>query len=217
MRGPHIVGAHREDDLAAQVADEDRGELKRERERRQEEVPEVLGHGLPEARDREPLQREAEEQDQEDPKPEVRRGEREEETDADELVGPPPFVYRGEDPEGERDDGRQAHGVGRQRERDRDTCEHEIADRLAVQQRLAHVAVRESRHEVPVLLEDRSVQAELLAKLRGLLVRRAVAQDQEGGIARKDPHHAEDHDGHAEQDEGHEDEASADVGGATHQ
>src|SRR5206468_10847173 len=122
------------------------------------------------------MQREAEEEDQEDSKPEVRRRQREEETDADELIGPPPLVYRGKDPESERDDGRQAHGVRRQRERDRNTCEHEVSHRLAVQQRLAHVAVRESRDEVPVLLEDRSIQAKLLAKLRGLLVSRAVAK-----------------------------------------
>ena len=74
----------------------------------------------------------------------------------------------------------------------------------------------EPRYEHPVLLEKGSVQAELLAKLRGFLVGRAVAEDQERGVAWKDPDHAEDHDGDAEQDESHEDEASADVGGATH-
>src|SRR6266566_2300061 len=85
-----------------------------------------------------------------------------------------------------------------------------------MEQRLAHVAAGESGDEHPVLLEKGSIEAELLAKLRGFLVGRAVAEDQERRVPWKDSDHTEDDDGDAEKNEGHQDETSADVCGAAH-
>ena len=215
-RGAHVVRAQSLDDLTTQIADEDRRKLERQRERWEEQIPDVLGRGFPKAGYREPVEGEPEQKNEQDAEPEVGCRQREEETYADEMVGPPALVDRGQNPEREGDDGSEAHGIAGECQRYGYPGQHEITDLLAIQQRLAHVAVSEPRYEHPVLLEERSVQPELLAKLRGLLVRRAVTEDQERRISRQDPDHAEYDDGHAEEHERHEDETSADVGGAAH-
>src|SRR2546422_11114561 len=130
------------------------------------------------------MQGEAEQQDEQDAEPEIGRGEREKEPDPDQLVGPAALVDGRDDSESEGDDGSEAHGIAGECQRYGYPGQHEITDRLAIQQRLAHVAVSEPRYEHPVLLEERSVQPELLAKLRGLLVRRAGTADQERRICR---------------------------------
>ena len=216
MGRAYIVRAQGLDDLTPQIADEDRRKLKGQGQRGKEEIPDVLRRRLAKAGDREPMQRESEQQDEQDAEPEVGGRQREEEPDPNQLVGPAALVDGCDDAENERDDGRQTHGKGRKRERYRHPGQHEITDRLAIEERLTHVAMGEPRYEHPVLLEHRSIQTELLAKLRGLLVRRAVAEDEECRIARKDPDHTEDDDGDAEEDEGHQDKTSADVCGAAH-
>ena len=57
-RCAHKVGAHGDDDLAAQVADQHRRKLQRQGERWQEQVPDVVLECLAEASHRKPLESE---------------------------------------------------------------------------------------------------------------------------------------------------------------
>src|SRR6185503_3839195 len=110
-------------DAAAQIAYEHRRELQRERQRGQEEIPDMLREGLPITRHREEMQPKTEEQDEQDAEPEARCRQREEEPGANQMVRELILVRRRPESDGEGDDRAQGHRVGREEERDRDAPE----------------------------------------------------------------------------------------------
>ncbi len=165
------------DQRRAEVAAQHGGEGAGERQRRQEQVPEVPGEPLPVPGRREPAELEGEEDQEQDADPERGRGQRQGEQAADELVRPAVAMAGGDDGERCRDQDREHRAVGHQEQGDPGPAGEELEHRRPVAEGLPEVAGRQVPHVDRVLLDERAVQAPLPVQGADRLVARPVAED----------------------------------------
>ena len=199
---PGVVGVDRLDHARTRDARDVPEQHHHEREARQQEVLHLLG-GVRTRRgggaDREPLEPEAEDEDEDDRGHELRdRGQREA-RDGDQAVRHPPPPQAGDRAaeDAERDD--EHEGDGGELERVDERRPEQIRDRDLVLQRRAEVAVEEVREPVPVLLVERTVEPERLVEVVDVLLAREGAEHVAPDVSRQHLRRREDDD--AEQEE----------------
>ena len=172
-----------------------RREVPAEREGRHEHVPRRAR-----ARRRQPAEIDREQQDHQEPDPELGHRQAQE---GEQLARPVPEAvhpHRRQDPAGDPDEEREGHGDHAQHQRVRQPGQVQLEDGGPVVERAAEVALEEVRHEAHVLHSDRSIEAEL--SLQRVDVRLAGARlDQQRGRVAGDAHEQEDRQRQEEQRE----------------
>ena len=204
---PHVVLGQDLEHARAGQAGHQGGRVRGERHRGEDEVRPAL-----EARGREPAERDAEEEDEHDPEPEVRERLAEHGHDRARVVVARPLTDGGDDPRGDAEQ----HGEGHGREREIDGGGQPLDDHPerggAVLEGLAEVAAEHAPEEDRVLDVERLAETELAIQRLDRGLRRPFGQEHLGGVAGQNAQDHEDEDGRPQEGEGGLREASREVG-----
>ena len=153
----------------------------------------------------------AEEQKQHQPEPEDRHRDAEEREGHRHVVEGAAGPERGEDADRHADERRERKGREGELQGHREGGAHIREGRAIARERGAEIAMRRRSDEAQILDDDRLVEPELKAKLRQLLGRAAIAEQEHRHVARQHMHGEEHDDADPDEHDGELDEAPADI------